>query len=275
MTAEGIAARMGRSRAITFHLTVEDCVDSTNDRLKQWATMGAPQGTVLLAREQRAGRGTHGRSFVSPRGEGLYLSLLLRPTVSAAQLFSLTGWVAVAVRRAVVGCCGAEVHIKWMNDLYLHGRKLCGILTELSPIGPGGQVDWVVVGIGLNLSQSRETFQRLGLGHIATSLAAEGYQVEGAVLAARVLEELDGLWADFPREEARWLEEYRGGCLQIGRPVYFETGSGWMTGVARRVADDFSLEVEGVDGHLHRICAGTVRLTPPEQEDGRDTYGQH
>lgn len=260
MTAEGILGRMAPLRALTLRLEVADCVDSTNDCLKERAAAGAPEGMALLALEQRAGRGTRGRSFASPRGEGLYLSLLLRPSVELTRLLSLTGWAAVAVRRAVARSCGAAADIKWMNDLYLGGRKLCGILTELSPIGPAGQVDWVVVGIGLNRSGSRASFARLGLEDIATSLAAEGWEADGEVLAARLLEELDRLWADFPGAGADWLDEYRQACLQLGRPVRFETAEGWRTGVARRVADDFALEVEGADGRLYRVCSGTVSL---------------
>ena len=96
-----------------------DSVDSTNTRLKALAAAGAPEGTVLLAEEQTAGRGTRGRSFSSPKGQGLYLSVLLRPKTSLEELLTLTGWVAVALREGIQTACGADAGIKWLNDLYL------------------------------------------------------------------------------------------------------------------------------------------------------------
>ena len=124
-----------------------DSVDSTNTRLKALAAAGAPEGTVLLAEEQTAGRGTRGRSFSSPKGQGLYLSVLLRPKTSLEELLTLTGWVAVALREGIQTACGADAGIKWLNDLYLRERKLCGILTELSLLGESGEPDYVVIGV--------------------------------------------------------------------------------------------------------------------------------
>lgn len=260
MTVDSIVARLGQRAACTPRVRVEERVDSTNTRLKELAAAGAPEGTALIALEQTAGRGTHGRAFASPRGEGLYLSMVLRPRGSLAQLFTLTGWAAVAARRAVMGCCAAPVDIKWMNDLYLNGRKLCGILTELAPITPDGRAEWAVVGSGINLAQSRERFRALGLEGIATSLAAEGYPVAGEELAARLIGELDRLRRDFPHGGEPYLAGYREACLNVGRRVSFEEGGRTVTGVVRGIGDDFSLEVEGEDGVGRTVTAGTVQL---------------
>ena len=208
-----------------------ESIDSTSTRLKELAEDGAPEGIVLLADEQTAGRGTGQRGFFSPAGEGLYLSVLLRPKAPAAELLTLTGRCAVAVREGIETACGAPCRIKWLNDVYLNGRKVCGILAELSP-----RLDWVVIGVGINLSQSAATFEANGLGEIATSLAAEGYPVCREKLLAAVLEELGKMYAIFPAGRAEYLARYRANCLTPGRPV--------GQGTAVEIDDDFALVVE-------------------------------
>lgn len=223
-----------------------DCVDSTNTYLKELAAQGAAEGTVVTARSQSAGRGTGGRSFFSPEGEGLYLSLLLRPRAEPTQLLTMTGWAAVAVREAIERSSGAPCQIKWLNDIYLNGKKLCGILTELSPT-----LDWVVMGVGVNLTQTRETFDTRGLGDIATSLAAEGYPVEGEVLLQAVLEELAEMYRSFPHEKEAYLRRYRAHCMTLGRQVAWQEG----VGTATAVDGEFALVVEG-----RTVRAGQVQL---------------
>lgn len=208
-----------------------ESADSTNTRLKELAEQGAPEGTVLMAEEQTAGRGTGERSFFSPKGEGLYLSILLRPKVSLADLLTLTGRCAAAVREGIERACGAPCQIKWLNDLYLNGRKVCGILAELSPRG-----DYVVLGVGINLSQATQTFAAQGLGDIATSLAAEGYSVSREELAAAVLEELEEMYRRFPAGKEDYLARYRTHCLTLGQQV--------KGGLAVEIDDSFALVVE-------------------------------
>lgn len=225
-------------------------VDSTNDRLKELARAGAAEGTVVMAGGQTAGRGTGRRSFYSPEGEGLYLSLLLRPRgVAAEDLFTLTGWAAVAVREGIEAACGAPCGIKWLNDIYLHGKKLCGILTELSPA-----MDYVVLGVGVNLCQTRASFRGQGLEETATSLAAEGYAVGREALARAVLEGLERMYRDFPVKKAEYLARYRGVCLTLGRQVVYD---GDKEGLAVDVDEGFALLVETA-GRLRRVFSGTV-----------------
>lgn len=208
-----------------------ESIGSTNTRLKELAEEGAPEGTVLMAGEQTAGRGTGERSFFSPKGEGLYFSVLLRPKASLVDLLTLTGRCAAAVREGIERACGAPCQIKWLNDLYLNGRKVCGILAELSPRG-----DWVVLGVGVNLSQTARTFEDRGLENIATSLAAEGYSVSCEELAAAILEELETMYRRFPAGKEDCLARYRAHCLTLGRQV--------KGGLAVEIDDDFALVVE-------------------------------
>ena len=132
-----------------------ETLESSNQTAKQLALSGAPHGTLVLTGQQAAGRGRMGRKFESPAGKGVYLSLILRADISAADAQAVTVSAAVAVCRAVKKLCGLELSIKWVNDLYYHGKKVCGILTEAGADLESGRLEWLVVGIGLNLTAAR------------------------------------------------------------------------------------------------------------------------
>ncbi len=235
-------------------------VNSTNTRLKALAAAGAPEGTVLLAEEQTAGRGTRGRSFSSPRGQGLYLSVLLRPKVSLEEVLTLTGWAAVALRDGIQAACGASAGIKWLNDLYLGDGKLCGILTELSLLGESGEPDYVVLGAGVNLTQSASDFQAQGLSGIATSLTREGYTPERHHLAACVLAALEDMIRAFPSAREDYLARYRAHCITLGRQVSFLENGQTLVGVAQDVTPRFALSIHCPDGSTHTLSSGSVTM---------------
>lgn len=260
MSAEEITRLLPEGSLFAGKVMAADEVDSTNTRLKAMAAQGAPAGTVLLAEAQTGGRGTHGRAFQSPRGEGLYLSVLLRPRAPLAELLTLTGRVAVAVRAGVERASGAPCRIKWLNDVYLNGRKLAGILTELQSAPGGGGADFVVVGVGVNVSQSTETFRRQGLERIAASLAGEGFAVERERLAAALLIELEAMIRAFPGGREEYLAEYRRHCLTLGRAVACAESGGTLRGTAYDVDGDFALLIDGRDGQRHRVISGSVTL---------------
>ncbi len=259
LSAPYISARLGRDNLFSGKITVEPLVDSTNTRLKALAH-SAPTGSALLAEEQSGGRGTHGRSFQSPKGDGLYLSVLIRPQVELADLLTLTGWVAVAAREGTARASGAPVEVKWLNDLYLNGRKLCGILTEFALLAESGEPDYVVTGMGVNMNQTAETFRAQGLEGIAASLAGEGYPVEQNHLAVCLLEALDRLVRDFPEKRSDYLERYRAHCLTLGRRVSFDGEGALLTGAAAGVDEHFALVVDGDDGKRHVVSSGTVKM---------------
>ena len=259
LSAPYISAKLSGGNMFAGNVIVEPLVDSTNTRLKAMAA-STPTGSALLAEEQSGGRGTHGRSFQSPKGDGLYLSVLIRPHVGVADLLTLTGWVGVAAREAVERASGAPVDIKWLNDLYLNGKKLCGILTELSFLGESGEPDYVVAGMGINMNQTAETFQAQGLGDIATSLALEGFPVERNHLAVCLLSALDQMTRDFPDRRADYLADYRAHCVTLGRRVSFQGPEGTRTGTASGVDGSFALLVSGDDGSEHTVNSGTVTM---------------
>ena len=167
-----------------------DTIDSTNTKAKQLAAQGAPHGTVLIADSQTVGRGRLGRSFHSPAGKGIYLSVILRPQCHASALMHLTCATGVAMCDAVESACGIRPGIKWTNDLVFGNRKLGGILTELS-LDPTGNAAYAVVGIGINCSQSEADFPE-DIRAIATSLQMQtGNTVDRSRVIAAMLVALE------------------------------------------------------------------------------------
>lgn len=234
--------------------------DSTNSACRRLALEGAPDGTVVLADCQTAGRGRRGRSFQSPAGKGLFFSILWRPDCAPEQLLPLTALSAVAVCRAIRQVCGAQAQIKWPNDLVLSGRKLAGILTEMALEGESGHVSHVVVGIGVNVHQRLTDFDG-EVAQIATSLdlALEG-SVCRAQLAAALLEEMDILRREVLFAPEKWLAEYRAACLNIGKTVQLIWGEEREPAQALAVDDRYGLVVRHRDGRVETLRSGEVSV---------------
>lgn len=148
--ADAVAALLEPEVARALHIEVYDRLPGTNAALRVRAAQQAPEGLVLIAQAQSAGRGRSGRSFFSPPG-GLYMSLLLRPEFSIRQSVYLTAMAAVAAARACETLCGSPIQIKWVNDLWKDGKKVCGILTEASMDVESGLLEYAIVGPGFNL----------------------------------------------------------------------------------------------------------------------------
>ena len=221
LTEQTVRSYLGPVETVGKRIDCFDSIDSTNAYLKRIALDGAPDGTVAVAAEQTSGRGRRGRSFQSAAGKGVYLSILLRPKLAPSQLMPLTGLIAVAMSRAVDRVAGTHSQIKWTNDLILNGRKLCGILTELSVEGETGELQYVVAGIGFNVSQREEDF--VGeVSKIATSILREtGRLISRAELSAAMIEELDALYTALRSgETSGYLDEYRRRCVTMDNIGY-------------------------------------------------------
>ena len=233
---------------------------STNDLLKAMAEEGAAEGTVLVARAQTKGKGRLGRSFTSAAGKGVYLSALLRPDLSPEALLPLTGFTAEAMRRAVRRVAGAEAGIKWVNDLILDGRKLCGILTE-STFSAGGRLKYVVVGIGLNVNYDLADFPA-ELQDLAGSLKmALGRRFDLAPVAAAMIEELDALYAALlSGDTAPYLAAYRQHCLTLQRDVLLLQNGASTPARALTVDEALGLVVRYADGREGLIRSGEASV---------------
>ena len=246
-------------RAVGGRVICLDRVDSTNNECRRQAALGAEDGLVVIAGEQSGGKGRRGRSFQSLPGKGLYLSALLRPDVPTHQVSQLTAWVAVAVCRAVEGLTGLPGQIKWVNDVLLGGKKLCGILCEMG-LDDDGRLDHVVVGIGVNVSQTPEDFGPQ-LSPIATSLAQHmPSPPRRGQVASALMEELSVLRQGFPHRRGSYLEEYRRRCVTLGRDVLLIRGEEQRSAFALDVNEDFSLRVRLPDGSEEDVFSGEASV---------------
>ena len=241
------------------HIHCMDTVDSTNLLAKRMAAEGAPHGTVLLATHQTAGRGRLGRSFHSPQGQGIYLSLLLRPDCPASQLMHLTCAAAVAMCDALADACGQRPGIKWTNDLVFGKRKLGGILTELGWTGDG-RLDYAVVGIGINCTQQPEDFppELRQMAGSASMLA--GKTVEAPVLAAAMIRALREMELDLFRGKASLMQRYRADCITLGQDISLVSADQVRHGHALDVDENGGLLVAFSDGSVETVAAGEVSV---------------
>lgn len=233
-------------------------VDSTNTQAKAMAQAGAPQGTVLIAGWQTGGRGRMGRSFSSPGGAGLYLSVILRPNCNAEELMHLTCAAGVAACDAVEQSCGLRPGIKWINDLILENRKLGGILTEMAVNAKTGLVDFAVIGIGINCLQTTEDFPP-ELQNIAISLKTAGHQPNMAHLAASLICALHKMSLQLQNPDSV-MKRYRQDCITLGQEVVVLKDDEKQYGTALDVDAEGALIVRFRNGTLQAVNSGEVSV---------------
>ena len=264
LTVGAVMSYLGPERMQTVQ--VLQTTDSTNRRVQELAMNGAPDGMIVVANEQTAGRGRLGRTFHSPKDTGIYFSVLLRPTCEPSEIVQITTWTAVAIARAVERTTGMRPDIKWVNDLMMGGRKICGILTEMSVESETGTIQYVVAGIGVNVNQEISDYPE-ELRGIAGSIAmAVGHPVRRARLTACMIEEMDNLRRDWPSRRAEYLRAYRELCISTGREVLVtdarHTGEFAKHGFCEAVNDDFSLRIRYEDGSYENVSSGEVSVVP-------------
>ena len=201
-----------------------------------------------------------GRSFVSPPGVGVYLSVILRPEAPPEELMHLTCAVAEVLCDGIEVASGLRPGIKWTNDVILKGKKLCGILTEMSLEGETGQIEYVIVGIGINVSQTPEDFSP-EVAQMATScLQAVGHPVSRTALAAALIRELDRLRLQLGGDGADYLAAYRKDCVNLGKPVQLLWREESRQATAVDIDPQFGLVVRYEDGSLETIRSGEVSV---------------
>ena len=234
-----------------------ESIDSTNTRAKELAAEGAPHGTVLVANHQTGGRGRRGRSFHSPAGSGIYMSVILRPNCPASELMHLTCAAAVALCDAVEKACGFRPGIKWTNDLVFGQRKLAGILTELG-FNAQGLVDWAIVGMGVNCTQEESQFPE-EIRSIAGSLTSvSGKTIDRAKVAAAMM---DALYRMDLTEKEKILTLYRTDCVTLGKEVSVVRADGIIHHcTALDIDKEGALIVRHADGSLETVSSGEVSI---------------
>lgn len=236
-------------------IEVRKSLPSTNTELKKSASGGEPAGKVLIANEQTAGRGRMGRSFYSPADSGIYMSVLLRPRLSAEKSALLTTLAAVSAARAIEQVCGIPVGIKWVNDLYYNDKKIAGILTEGGINMENGLLEYAVVGIGVNVSTTDFPEE---IKNTAASVSAGGSKVSRSYLAAQIL---NRLFADLPALESKaFLQEYKARSVILGREIYVLKNGRQIPAVAEYIDDNAALAVRYSDGSTEKLSSNDISI---------------
>ena len=234
-------------------------VDSTQNVANDLANRGAPEGTVVLTEFQTAGKGRLGRKWSKDHSKGIAMSLILRPQVPLQKISELTLVIAVALVHAIQKTTGLHPKIKWPNDIFLDGKKLCGVLTELK--GESDRLNYILVGIGINVN---ETIENLGdeLSDIATSLLISGKQpVSRAKLVANILFELEQLYPIYLTEgflpiKKIW-EQY---SLLNNQEIIARTANGFLEGVYGGITEEGILLLRDKSGMIQKIITGDVYM---------------
>lgn len=236
-------------------------VDSTNNYLKSAAVNGFPEGTIVISEEQTMGKGRLGRCFESPKKTGIYMSLLLRPSFSAQESLSITTVSAVATAKAIEEVAGKSTQIKWVNDIYMNEKKICGILTEASINFENGGLEYAIPGIGVNVK-----YPEGGFPAEISDIAGAIYDTEcGDDLRCRIIAAIiDNFFYYYHSLPSKtYLNEYRTRSLLTGREITY-TGSlldsKEDSGVVRGIDDEARLIVEKSDGTVKLLSAGEVTL---------------
>ncbi|MCM1528733.1 MAG: biotin--[acetyl-CoA-carboxylase] ligase [Alistipes sp.] len=229
--------------------------DSTNNYAKKLAAKGEAAGTVVLAETQIGGKGRLGRKFESPKGSGLYMSMILRPRFDISLSPLITSSAAVAAAEAVEELCGCRVDIKWVNDLYVNGKKICGILTEASLSMEMNSLEYAVVGIGINTASH-------DFGELAsrvTDLESEtGVRVNRCELCGRIANRLE-YWLD-NMESRLHLGEYRRREMLTGHMITASFGGKTITGKAVGIDENANLTVETENNGTLTLTSGEASL---------------
>lgn len=256
LSEEGIR-RYLRSREL--EVRVYETIPSTNTALKTMATEGARAGLALIAGAQTAGRGRMGRSFYSPADSGLYMSLLLRPEGRAADAMRLTACAAVAAAETIEELSGRTAQIKWVNDIYMDDRKVCGILTEASADAQSGAMRYVVVGLGVNTRVPKGDFPEELRSIAGAAFGTRSVPDLRCRLAAGILDRLWRYAAD--PADASILAGYRRRSFLPGREIWILPPDGErQRALALAVNDDYSLRVQLPDGSKRDLSTGEVSV---------------
>ena len=239
-------------------LTVLPTAPSTNALVREKANQGCPEGCIIIACEQTDGRGRYGRQFFSPVDSGVYLSLLLRPMAySPQQATCLTAAAAAAMCQAIEAVTGQQPGIKWVNDIFLRGKKVCGILTEAAVGLETGTLNYMVLGAGVNLYPPAE-----GFPEEIQSIAGSVLEHSCPEAKNRLVGEfLNRFWDFYSHPECRtYLEDYRARSLAIGRNVTVLSAGKAVSAYAYGIDDDFRLLVRYENGDTEALSYGEIRI---------------
>lgn len=240
---------------LQFELHTVESVKSTNTSVKELAKAGAPEGYVLVAAQQTNGRGRMNRVFFSPKGTGLYCSVLLRPTVPLPPA-ALTCMGAVAVSETL-DRFQIPNRIKWVNDIYVNDKKAVGILTE-GAFAPDGSYQYAVIGIGVNLYEPVGGFPDIIKDTATAVFSSEQDEALRRSFLQKMLQRIKFYYEQLP--ETPFLQLYRERQMIYKRSILFSDTDGIKRGIAVGIDDSFRLLVKTADGAVHAVERGDVSV---------------
>lgn len=235
-------------------------VDSTNNYLKNLAASGAKDGTVVISDSQTGGRGRFGRAFSSPPGKGVYLSVLLRPPYSPGELEGLTCYTAVAICEAIEAASGISPAIKWVNDIIFDGKKICGILTEMALESESGQIQYIVIGAGVNVLNTPEDFPDEVAGKAASLAMLGSPGTSRPRLAAEMINSLDRMYNTLPNPGEAFWEKYRERSVTLGHNIRIVSGQNTREAFAQDIDPTGGLIVRYPDGSRETLSYGEISV---------------
>ncbi|HET6490366.1 MAG TPA: biotin--[acetyl-CoA-carboxylase] ligase [Syntrophales bacterium] len=245
------------SKRLGRRIVFESEVDSTNRLARDLAILGAVEGTIVVAESQTGGRGRKGRNWFSPPGEGIYVSLVLRPRFQPAEAPKMTLLTGVALAETLFHAVPSRVTIKWPNDVLLEGRKVAGILVEIST--DIDAIDYMIVGVGMNINTPPDRFPA-DLRERATSLAAHaGHTVPRAEILGAFLDCFEHYYDLIGKEGfAPVIGRWRELSDMVGRRVRVQDFNRSLQGTIAGIDDDGVLLIKTADADIHRVIAGDV-----------------
>lgn len=247
-------------------------LDSTNNRASELASQGAPEGVIVMARQQTAGRGRQGRSWTSPPDAGIYVSFLLRPSIEQSKLPIYTLAAGCACVEAIQEYCGITMGLKWVNDLVYAGKKIGGILSEIPSQPPNNSPAKIsapncalIIGIGLNIALDERQVPEELVNRIDWLERISGQSIDPNLLLVCLAKHLENMYElitsnQIPNLLANW-KKY---SITLGRQIKATTGNSTVEGLAIDIAEDGGLIVQTKDNNCITLHAGEISIRTAE-----------
>ena len=257
ISKEGISLYLNKDFS-NVDIYIYKTTSSTNEVAKKLALSGAKHGTVVISEEQTQGQGRMGRSFYSPANTGIYMSIILRPTLTAMDSVLITTSSSVAICDAIHKVTGIECQIKWINDIYINNKKIGGILTEASTNFESGTIDYLILGIGINFNNPKDDFPD-NLKEIAGSLyKGNSNGINRNMLCAEIL---NNILSIIPKiKDYDFISEYKKRSIILNQEIMYISGGIYSKGKAIDINNDGSLVIKHDDGSIKILNSGEVSI---------------
>ena len=257
ISKEGISLYLNKDFS-NVDIYIYKTTSSTNEVAKKLALSGAKHGTVVISEEQTQGKGRMGRSFYSPANTGIYMSIILRPTLTAMDSVLITTSSSVAICDAIHKVTGIECQIKWINDIYINNKKVGGILTEASTNFESGTIDYLILGIGINFNNPKDNFPD-DLKEIADSLYnGNSNGINRNILCAEIL---NNILSIIPKiKDYNFISEYKKRSIILNQEIMYTSGGIYSKGRAIDINNDGSLVIKHDDGSIKILNSGEISI---------------